>query len=154
MTQRLSICFGSGCDPGVPGLSLTSGFLHGARFSLCLCLCLSLSLCLSRINKVLNKKEKKQKLPCQREERQIKTQILNNREQTGLLEGKWLWRVGSDRLNRCQVLRRALIEEHQMLHASDELLHYIIIYLKLILHCMLTNWNSNKNLERKKEYYK
>ena len=34
--------FGLGRDPGVPGWSLTSGSLHGAKFFLCLCLCLSL----------------------------------------------------------------------------------------------------------------
>ena len=39
--------FGPGCDPGDPGLSPTSGCLHGACFSLCLCLCLTLSLSLS-----------------------------------------------------------------------------------------------------------
>ena len=39
--------FGSGCDPMVPGLSPTAGFLHGACFSLCLCLCLALSLSVS-----------------------------------------------------------------------------------------------------------
>ena len=31
--------FGSGHDPGDPGSSPASGFLHGACFSLCLCLC-------------------------------------------------------------------------------------------------------------------
>ena len=35
--------FGSGRDPGVLGLSPTSGFLRGACISLCLCLCLSVS---------------------------------------------------------------------------------------------------------------
>ena len=44
VAQQLSGC--SGCDPGVPGLSPTSGSLHGACFSLCLCLCLSLSVSL------------------------------------------------------------------------------------------------------------
>ena len=39
--------FGSGCDPGDPGSSPTSGSLPEACFSLCLCLCLSLSLSLS-----------------------------------------------------------------------------------------------------------
>ena len=34
--------FGSGRDPGVPGLSPTSDSLHEACFSLCPCLCLSL----------------------------------------------------------------------------------------------------------------
>ena len=34
--------FGSGCDPGVRGLSPASGSLQGACFFLCLCLCLSL----------------------------------------------------------------------------------------------------------------
>ena len=38
---------GSGCDPGVPGSSPTSGSLREACFSLCLCLCPSLSLSLS-----------------------------------------------------------------------------------------------------------
>ena len=39
---KFSAAFSPGCDPGVPGLSLTSGSLHGACFSLCLSLCLSL----------------------------------------------------------------------------------------------------------------
>ena len=39
--------FRPGHDPGVPGLSPTSGSLHGACFSLCLCLCFSSSPCLS-----------------------------------------------------------------------------------------------------------
>ena len=46
--------FGSGCDPGVLGLSPTLGSLQGAYFSLCLCLCVSL--CLSWINKILKNK--------------------------------------------------------------------------------------------------
>ena len=46
--------FGPERDLGVQGLSLASGFLPGACFSLCLCLCLSL--CLSWINKIFRKK--------------------------------------------------------------------------------------------------
>ena len=30
-----------------------------------------------------------------------------------------------------------------------EVLNLYIVHLKLILHCMLTNWNQNKNLEKK-----
>ena len=41
--------FGSGCHPGVLGLSPASGSLQGACFSLCLCLCPSL--CVSWLNK-------------------------------------------------------------------------------------------------------
>ena len=44
--------FGSGCDPGVQGLSLT---LRGACFSLCLRLCLSLCVSHEWINKPLKK---------------------------------------------------------------------------------------------------
>ena len=47
--QWLSICLGSGYDPGVLGSSPTLGSPQGACFSLCLGLCLSL--CLSWINK-------------------------------------------------------------------------------------------------------
>ena len=43
----LELPFGSGPDPGDPGLSPASGSLHGACFILCLCLCLSLFVCLS-----------------------------------------------------------------------------------------------------------
>lgn len=48
VAQWLSIFFGSGRDPRVPGSSPTSGSLHVAYFSLCLCLCLSL--CVSLMN--------------------------------------------------------------------------------------------------------
>ena len=56
--QFSGLAFGPGRDPGVPVSSPTSGFLHGACFSLCLCLYLSLSLSLSlsvsheKINKI------------------------------------------------------------------------------------------------------
>lgn len=33
-----------------------------------------------------------------------------------------------------------------------EVLNHYIIHLKLSLHCVLTNWNSNKNLGGKKEW--
>ena len=46
VAQQFSAAFSPGHDPGVPGLSPTSGSLHGACFSLYLCLCLSLSLSL------------------------------------------------------------------------------------------------------------
>ena len=42
VARRFSATFSPGRDPGVPGLSPTSGSLQGACFSLCLCLCLSL----------------------------------------------------------------------------------------------------------------
>ena len=45
VAHGLAPAFGPGPDPGDPGLSLTSGSLHGACFSLCLCL--YLSLCIS-----------------------------------------------------------------------------------------------------------
>ena len=54
--------FGSGCDPGVPRWSPTSGFLHGACFSLCLCLCLSPSMSLM-YKEIKSLKKKKQKNP-------------------------------------------------------------------------------------------
>ena len=47
VAQRFSAACSPGCDPGDLGSNPTSGFLHGACFSLCLCLCLSLSLSLS-----------------------------------------------------------------------------------------------------------
>ena len=43
----LAPAFGPGRDPGVPGLSPTTGSLHGTCFSFCLCLCFSLFLCVS-----------------------------------------------------------------------------------------------------------
>ena len=46
VTQWFSTTFSSGCDPGDPGSSPTSGSLHGAYFSLCLCLCFSPSVSL------------------------------------------------------------------------------------------------------------
>ena len=51
VAQRFSAAFGPGCDPGDPGLSPTSGSLHGACFSLCLCLCPPPSLSISLMNK-------------------------------------------------------------------------------------------------------
>ena len=41
VAQWFGATFGPGRDPGDLGSSPTSGFLHGACFSLCLCLCLS-----------------------------------------------------------------------------------------------------------------
>ena len=45
VARRFSTVFSPGPDPGAPGLSPTSGSLHGAWFSLCLSL--SLSFCVS-----------------------------------------------------------------------------------------------------------
>ena len=44
VVQRFSAACSLGCDPGDPGWSPTSGFLHGACFSLGLSVSLSLSL--------------------------------------------------------------------------------------------------------------
>ena len=41
VAQWLSVCLGLRYDPGVLGLSPTSGSLQGACVSLCLCLCVS-----------------------------------------------------------------------------------------------------------------
>ena len=49
VAQRFGAAFGPGPDPGDPGSSPMSGFLHGACVSLFLCLCFSLSVFL--INK-------------------------------------------------------------------------------------------------------
>ena len=54
--SKLSICLGSGCDSGVPGLSSTSGSPQGACLSLCLCFCLFLSISWI-INKIFKKKK-------------------------------------------------------------------------------------------------
>ena len=42
LAQQFGAAFNPGPDPGDLGLSLMSGSLNGARFSLSLCLCLSL----------------------------------------------------------------------------------------------------------------
>ena len=39
VAQWFGVCLWLRADPRVLGLSPTSGFLHGACFSLCLCLC-------------------------------------------------------------------------------------------------------------------
>ena len=37
----------------------------------------------------------------------------------------------------------------QMLSCCMEVLNHYIVHLKLTLHCMLTNWNLNKNFFKK-----
>ena len=71
------------------------------------------------------------------EKSQIKKWTLNYREQRG---GRW-----EHGLNRWWELRSTLVMGTECCMA---VLNHYIVYLKLILHCMLTNWNLNKNLKK------
>ena len=54
---------------------------------------------------------------------------------------------GSGRRNRLRIgLKRALVVMSTQWYM--EVLNHCIVHLKLIIHCMLTNWNLSKNLKK------
>ena len=73
-------------------------------------------------------------------ERELMKQTLNYREQTEGYQREG--GLGGERVKQVMGIKEGPCDEHQVMYGSVESL---ILYLKLILHCMLTNWNLNKN---------
>ena len=82
--------------------------------------------------------EQKEKEREREREKQKKHRLLTTESKLRVTRGK----VSGDGLNRCWVLRRA----HVLMSTGCcmGVLNHFIVHLRLVLHCMLANWNLNK----------